>query len=115
MVKNFSGAKIEDMNYYVKPTQEKKPVQIIIYFGTNDLRGNKNSDEITNEIVEFENSIKRGENNVVVSSIVARKDRFNNTAKEINENLKDKCEEHNLQLLQHHNIRSVISTRKVCI
>ena len=104
MVKHFSGAKTEDMNYYIKPTQEKQPVQIIIHFDTNDLRGNKNSDEITNEIVEFENSIKTGENNVVVSSIVSRKDRFNNKAKEVNENLKDKCEEHNLQLIQHHNI-----------
>ena len=104
MVKHFSGAKTEDMNYYIKPTQEKQPVQIIIHFDTNDLRGNKNSDEITNEIVEFENSIKTGENNVVVSSIVSRKDRFNNKAKEINENLKDICEEHNLQLMQHHNI-----------
>ena len=104
MVKHFSGAKTEDINYYIKPTQEKQPVQIIIHFGTNDLRGNKNSDEITNEIVEFENSIKTGENNVVVSSIVSRKDRFNNKAKEINENLKDICEEDNLQLMQHHNI-----------
>ena len=43
-------------------------------------------------------------NNVVVSSIVSRKHRFNNKAKEVNENLKDKCEEHNLQLIQHHNI-----------
>ena len=104
MVKHFSGAKTEGMNYHIKPTQEKQPVQIIIHFGTNDLRGNKNSDEITKEIVEFENSIKTGENNVVVSSIVSRKDRFNNKAKEINENLKDICEEDNLQLMQHHNI-----------
>ena len=104
MVKHFSGAKTEDTNYYIKPTQEKQPVQIIIHFGTNDLRGNKNSDEITNKIVEFKNSIKTGENNVVVSSIASRKDRFNNKAKEINENLKDIFEEHNLQLMQHHNI-----------
>ena len=41
---------------------------------------------------------------VVVSSIVLRKDRFNNKAKEVNKNLKDKCEEHDLQLIQHHNI-----------
>ena len=104
MVKHFSGAKTEDMNYYIKPTQEKQPVQIIIHFDTNDLRGNKNSDEITNEIVEFENSIKTGENNVVVSSIVSRKDRFNNKAKEVITNLKDKCEEHDLQLIKHNNI-----------
>ena len=40
----------------------------------------------------------------MVSSIVARKDRFNNKAKDVNENLQHKCEEHNLQLMQHHNI-----------
>ena len=57
--------------------------------------------EIANKIVEFANSIKTSENNIVVSSIVSRKDRFNNKAEEVNENLKDKCEEHNLQLIQH--------------
>ena len=54
--------------------------------------------------MEFANSIKTSENNVVVSSIVSRKYRLNNKAKEVNENFKDKCEEHNLQLKQHHNI-----------
>ena len=102
VVKHFSGAKIEDTKHYVKPTQEKQSARIIIHVGTNDLPGNKNSDAIANEIVEFANSIKTSENNVVVSSIVSRKDRFNNKAKEVNENLKDKCEEHNLQLIQHH-------------
>ena len=94
---------------YVKPTlckthARKKPAQIIIHVGTNDLPGNKNSDEIANEIIGFANSIKTSENNVAVSSIFLRKDRFNNKAKEMNKNLKDKCEEHDLQLIQHHNI-----------
>ena len=92
------------MKHYVKPTQEKQPAQIIIYTDTNDLPDNKNSDEISNEIVEFANSIKTSENNKVVSSIVKRENRFNNKAEEVNENLKNKCEEHNLQLIQHHNI-----------
>ena len=93
MVKHFSGEKIEDMKDYVKPTQEKQPAQIIIV-GTNDSPGNRNSDKIANEIVEFENSFKTSKNNVVVSSIISRKDRFNK-AKEVNGNL---------QLIQHHNI-----------
>ena len=99
VLKHFSGTKIEDMKHYVKPTQEKQPAQIIIHIGTNDLPANKNTDEIANKIVGFTNSIKTSENNVVVSSIVSRKDRFNNKAKEVNENLKEKCEEHNLQLI----------------
>ena len=77
------------MKHYVKPTQEKQPTQIITHVGTNDLPGNKNSQEIANEFVDFTNSVKTRENNVVVSSIVARKDRFNKV-KEVNKNLKDK-------------------------
>ena len=104
MVKHFSDAKIEDMKHYVKPTQGKKPAQIIIHVGTNDFPGNKNSDEIANEIVGFANSIKTSKNNVALSSIVSRKDRFDIKAKEVNKNLKDKCEEHDLQLIKHNNI-----------
>ena len=96
VVKHFSRAKIDDMKHYVKPTQEKHPPQIIIHVGT-DLRDNKNSDKIANEIVEFAHSIKTRENNVVVFSIISRKDRINNKAKEVHENLKDECEEHNLR------------------
>ena len=81
VIKHFSGAKIEDIKHYVKPTQEKQPAQITIDVGTNDLPGNKNLDEIAKEIVEFANSIKTSENNVVISSIVSRKDQFNNKAK----------------------------------
>ena len=89
VVKHFSGAKIEDMKHYVKPTREKQPAQIIIHVGTNDLPGQKNSDKIANETAEYANSIKTSENDVVVSSIVSRKDRFNNKPKEVNENLKE--------------------------
>ena len=64
----------------------------------------KNSDEIANEIVEFGTTIKTSKSNVVVCSIVSKKDQINNKATEVNENLKYKCEEHNLQLIQHHNI-----------
>ena len=31
VVKHFSGANIEDMKHYVKPTQEKQPAKIIIH------------------------------------------------------------------------------------
>ena len=104
VVKHFSGAKIDDMKHYVKPTQEKQPAQIIVHIGTNDLSSNKNSDEIADEIVNFAKSIKTDENSIVISSIVPRKDRLNNKAKEVNLHLKEKCEANNLSLIEHHNI-----------
>ena len=104
VVKHFSGAKIDDMKHYVKPTQEKQPALVIVHIGTNDLSSNKNSDEIADEIVNFAKSIKTDENNIVISSITPRKDRLNNKAKEVNHHLKEKCEANNLSLIEHHNI-----------
>ena len=86
VVKHFSGAKIVDMKHYVKPTQEKKPALIIIHVGTNDLPGNKNSEEI----VGFANSIKLAKI-MCLHLAVSRKNQFNIKAKEVNKNLKDKC------------------------
>ena len=104
VVKHFSGAKIDDMKHYVKPKQEKQPAQVIVHIGRNNLSSNKNSDEIADEIVNFAKSIKTDENNVVISSIVPRKDRLNNNAKEVNLHLKENCEANNLSLIEHHNI-----------
>ena len=73
MVNHFLGAAVDDMKHYAKPTQEKQPTQIIIHIVTNELPGNKSSDEIANQTVKFANSIKKSKNNVVISSIVSRK------------------------------------------
>ena len=42
VVKNFSGAKIDDMYHYTKPTQKKSPAEIIIHVGTNTYPVKKN-------------------------------------------------------------------------
>ena len=49
VLKHFPSAKIEDTKHYVKPTEEKQSAQIITHVGTNNLQGNKNSDEIASE------------------------------------------------------------------
>ena len=36
--KSFSGAKCKDMKHYIMPTLEKKPDEIILHVGTNDLK-----------------------------------------------------------------------------
>ena len=61
VVKDFPGAKIEDMKH-VKPMHEKQPAQIIIHVGTNNLLGNKNSDDIAKETVGFANLAKLSKN-----------------------------------------------------
>ena len=37
-VKSFSGAKVEDMSHYIKPTLNHAPDEMIIHIGTNNLR-----------------------------------------------------------------------------
>ena len=61
VVKDLPGAKIEDMKH-VKPMHEKQAAQIIIHVGTNNLLGNKNSDDIAKETVGFANLAKPSKN-----------------------------------------------------
>ena len=61
VVKDFPGAKIEDMKH-VKPMHEKQAAQIIIHVGTNNLLGNKNSDDIAKETLGFANLAKTSKN-----------------------------------------------------
>ena len=84
MSQAFSGTEIDDMNYYVKPKQKNRPAQIIIHVGTIELPGNTTPDKTANKITEIANLIETSENSVIVSSIVSRKDQFNNKSKEVN-------------------------------
>ena len=73
-MKKKTNTKIDDMKQYLKLTQEKIPAQIIIYVVTTNWSVNENPDKIVNEIVELAKSFKTNKDNVVVSSIVSRKD-----------------------------------------
>ena len=51
IAKQFSGAKIPDMERYKKPTQEKLAAEIIIYVSTTGLSSDKGPKDITNDIM----------------------------------------------------------------
>ena len=63
-MKSFSGAKIRDMQDYVKPTLRENPNQIIVHVGTNDLASNTRPEQIAESIIC----------DVLVSSITVRND-----------------------------------------
>ena len=88
IVKHFCGAKVDDMKHYMKPTQEKSPVQIIFHIVTNDLVTDKNSNKIAKKIVQLAKSAKTDKNKLAISSLVPRKDKLNAKAKEVNTFLK---------------------------
>ena len=58
VVKHFSGAKVDDMKHYMKPTQEKLPAHIIFHIGTNDLVTNKDSNEMQTKLFNLPNLLK---------------------------------------------------------
>ena len=58
------------MKHYMKPTQEKYPLNFDI--GPNDLVTNKDSTETGNEIVQLAKSAKTDKSKVAISSLVPR-------------------------------------------
>ena len=57
VVKSFAGATTSDMSHYVKPTLDKKPNQIILHAGSNDI-GKLSPSEIADNIVNLAREIE---------------------------------------------------------
>ena len=103
-VKSFPGAKIADMIDHAKPSQRYNPDQIILHTGTNDLRTQKTAEEILNEIITLALEIKKDDNEIIVSGIIARNDEHNEKGKEVNSALKTKCNIYSLGFMDNSNI-----------
>ena len=103
-VKSISGAKTKCMKSYIIPTVELEPDAIVIHCSTNDLRRQEQPEEIACEIANLASSIKSKKNEVVVSGIVPRKDRFRDKAKEKNKSLLAICASRNISFINHGNI-----------
>ena len=73
-MKSFSGAKIRDMQDYVKPTLRENPDQIIVHVETNDLASNKRPEQIGELIIGGFTSFKSDTCDVLVSSTTVRND-----------------------------------------
>ena len=74
VVKSFAGATTSDMSHYVKPTLDKKPNQIILHAGTNDI-GKLSPSEIADNIVNLAREIESSTDaQVIISELVTRSD-----------------------------------------
>lgn len=95
------GAKVRCMEDHIKPVLRDKPDHIIFHIGTNDIPSNKNSEDIANSIIELVLSAKSESCDASISNIVVRKDRHQNKCQEVNDHLKEKCREKNINLIDH--------------
>ena len=83
VTKHFSGTNTTDMKSYPFPTISRNPENIVIHWGTNDLK-KENCANIRNEITEVALLCKSDNNNVFVSFIIPRSDKLNAKAIEVN-------------------------------
>ena len=103
-VKSFSGATVDDMTHYIKPSLAYKPDLFIIHGGSNDLRSEKTPNEIAEEIMNLVMNTKTPDNEIMVSGLVFRKDYLNAKGQEVNNILIDKCTTENIYFINNSNI-----------
>ena len=106
-IKTFSGATVHDMEYYIKPSLRYKNNLLIIHTGTNSLRTATGAEDIANEIVNLAKSMKNESNEIMISGIILRRDRFDMKGLKVNDFLKTLCIVNNIHLINHFNISSV--------
>ena len=104
LVKPFPGARTKAMKHYVSPDVEKKPDLLILHTSTNDLKSVSSPEEIANEIIALAISVKENGQQIAVSGIIPRGDRFSKKAKGVNECLEVQCKDHNVDFISHKKI-----------
>ena len=109
-VKSFSGATVEDMKDFLRPTIPRQPDKLHgIHVGTNNIRSSTPQD-IADEITEVAQQFKQESRNtkIVISSLITRSDNpeFTNKVKETNIALKLNCEENNWSFIDNSNLNN---------
>ena len=103
-VKSFPGATVSQMHHYVKPSLEFEPDLVILHAGTNDLRSDKEPEHIAKNIIDLAKEVKTEFNDVILSSIIARADKYKEKANIVNKHLKKLCSQNSLEFMDNTNI-----------
>ena len=98
------GATASDMSHYLKPTLGKKPDQIVLHVGTNDI-GKLTPHQIADSIVNLAREVENNSDaQVMVSELITRSDEsFSGDVAEVNKRLKF-CKQQDWTLIRHNNI-----------
>ena len=103
----YKGAKTSAMKHHIRPCLEKKPTQIVLHVGTNDLP-EKQPSKIVDEIAEICDIIltESPSTEIVISEVILRTDKTEYKQKigETNTLLANFCESRNYYVIKHDNI-----------
>ena len=104
VVKAFPGAKVADMQHYVKPTLEQVPEEIVIHCRTNDLR-EKEPKAIAESLINLARIIDSTTTQVSISELITRADpELDEKVKATNKALKRFCVQNGYGYIAHGNI-----------
>ena len=93
------------MKTYIQPPLMRDPDRVIIHEGTNDLRSSQAPETIAKNIIDIAKSSTTNKNEILVSSIVPRRDNMNGQGRQINNILQKLCVENNFAYVNHGNIK----------
>ena len=107
VVKSFAGATTSDMSHYVKPTLDKKPDQIILHAGNNDI-GKLSPSEIADNIVNLAREIESyTDAQVIISELITRSDlSASGDVDAVNKRLRTFCNQRQWHFIRHDDIHS---------
>lgn len=103
-IKSFSGATVRDLVDYSVPSRRYSPDLYILHGGGNDLPTIKSAEVIADELINLASDLKTNENDVIVSSITKRNDRYNEKGMDVNHFLQLKCNELSIGYIDNSNI-----------
>jgi lysophospholipase L1-like esterase len=106
-VKSFPGSTVEDLTDYIKPSLKRKPKNIIVHVGTNDLK-RKSAKDVAKSIDKLCKSIKldQPQTSISVSEIIHREDNqeLKEKALAVNKELARYSEQKMFYLIKNENI-----------
>ena len=107
-VKAFPGATVEDMSDYTMPSLRRKPEEVILHVGTNNLKFSEQR-EIAEGIVNLGLKIQNHSPDckITISSLISRSDQtLNSKIKEVSKIVNQFAKQHARRTIPHSNIKN---------
>ena len=106
-VHSFSGAKIADMNHHIVPLLERKPDEVILHIGTNDIRDSEEENaQIADELIKLTRKVMNANIRCTVSLLTRRDDRFKTQVDRVDDIIRDKLKDiTNIKVIDHEQIK----------
>ena len=115
---SFSGAKIVDINHHIVPLPERKPHEVTLHTGTNDIGDSeKENAQIADELIKLTRKVMNANIRCTVVSLLTRRDeRFRTQVDRVNGIVRDKWKDiTNIKVVDHEQIKHSDLIGEVCI